>query len=39
MEQEVIESQLKGQLESSTQQAEQYKVVSVVLLNDTPPPL
>lgn len=32
MEQELAESQLKGQLESATQQAEQYKVISFVLL-------
>lgn len=32
IEQEVTESQLKGQLESATQQAEQYKVISLVVL-------
>lgn len=31
MELELAESQLKGQLESATQQAEQYKVISFVL--------
>ena len=32
IDQEVTESQLKGQLESATQQAEQYKVISFVVL-------
>jgi len=39
MEQDVIESRLKGQLESATQQAEQYKVISFVLLNAFLPPI